>query len=112
MTSLFLRIALAFSFLYPAYRFWQSPDDWVGYLPPFLKNAGIPEATILTLLAVFHIALALWLLSGWRIFLPSLVAAFFLAGVVFFNWNQIDILFRDLSLALAALALAFASRDS
>jgi hypothetical protein len=62
------------------------------------------------LIAGFHLIIALWLLSGWRIFLPSLVAAIFLGSVVYFNQNQLDILFRDISLALVALALAFSNR--
>lgn len=112
MPALLLRIALAFSFLYPAYGFWKHPADWIGYVPMFVKNIGIPESTLLMLLAAFHLILALWLLSGWRIFAPSIVAALFLFGIVYFNFNQLDILFRDISLALAALALAFQSRQT
>ena len=112
MSNLLLRIALAFAFLYPAYGFWKNPTDWIGYVPQFVKTVGIPEGTLVLLLAVFHLAIALWILSGWRIFIPSLVAVAFLFGVVFFNANQIDILFRDISLALASLALAWESRQT
>ncbi|MEK7208447.1 MAG: DoxX family membrane protein [Patescibacteria group bacterium] len=107
-SSLLLRLALVFSFLYVAYGFWTNPNDWLGYIPAFVKNVGLPQDTLLLLLAAFHIVLALWLLSGWRIFIPSLVAAVFLGSVVYFNQNQLDILFRDISLALVALALALA----
>lgn len=109
MSFVLLRLALAFSFLYPAYGFWKHADNWTGYIPPFVHGLGIAEPVLLGLLAVFHLALAFWILSGWRIVTPSLIAAAFLGSVVFFNLNQLDIFFRDISLALAALALAFDS---
>ena len=102
-------MALAFAFLYPAYGFWSNPGNWAGYIPAFVQNFGLSQETLLLALAALHIILALWLLSGWRLFFPSLLAALFLASVVYFNWNQLDILFRDISLMLAALALAFSS---
>lgn len=110
MSNLLLRIALAFSFLYPAYGFWKHPSDWIGYIPPFVNGLGLSQHAILLSIAGFHLVLALWLLSGWRIFTSSILAALFLFGIVYFNFNQLDILFRDISLALAALALALQSR--
>ena len=107
---LLLRIAVAFAFLYPAYGFFSAPNNWIGYIPAFVRNIGVSQGTLLLCLMAVHIILALWILSGWRIFIPSLVASFFLGSVVYFNSNQLDILFRDLSLALVALALAFSSR--
>lgn len=117
-SNLLLRIALAFAFAYPAYGFWTTPNNWIGYLPSFVKNAGvlaqagISESVLVMMIAGFHLLIALWLLSGWRIFIPSLIAAVFLGTVVYFNLNQLDILFRDISLALVALALAFGQRKS
>jgi uncharacterized membrane protein YphA (DoxX/SURF4 family) len=110
MSLFLLRVALAFSFLYPAYGFWARPGDWIGYVPAFVKNIGLPSETILLGFALFHITLALWILIGWRTTLAASVAAFFLASVVLFNLNQLDILFRDIALALAALGLALGSR--
>ena len=75
-----------------------------------MKDFGLSQDTLLIGLAVVHVIIALWILSGLRIAIPSVVAALFLGSVVYFNWNQIDILFRDISLALAALALAFSNR--
>ena len=86
------------------------PLSWVGYIPSFVKDFGLSQDTLLIGLAVVHVIIALWILSGLRIAIPSVVAALFLGSVVYFNWNQIDILFRDISLALAALALAFSNR--
>ncbi len=117
-SSLLIRIALAFTFLYPAYGFWKHADAWIGYIPPFVKNAGIlaqagiSQNTLLLLIALFHIVIALWLLSGWRIFIPSLISAIYLGSIVYFSQNQLNVLFRDVSLALVALALAFAPRNN
>ncbi|MDO8620103.1 MAG: hypothetical protein Q7R64_02015 [bacterium] len=116
-SSLLLRIALAFAFLYPAYGFWKHADTWIGYIPSVLKNAdilvrmGISQNILLLLIAGFHILIALWLLSGWRLLIPLLISAVFLGSIVYFNFNQLDVLFRDISLALVALALAFAPKD-
>ncbi|MBI5400849.1 MAG: hypothetical protein HZB12_01915 [Candidatus Yonathbacteria bacterium] len=109
-SQLLLRLSIAFAFLYPAYGFWANPNDWVGYIPAFVKEFGFSQDVLLWALLGVHVIIGLWILSGWRIAIPSVTAALFLGGVVYFNWNQSDILFRDVSLALAALALAFSNR--
>ncbi|PIQ69188.1 MAG: hypothetical protein COV91_00225 [Candidatus Taylorbacteria bacterium CG11_big_fil_rev_8_21_14_0_20_46_11] len=110
-SNLLLRIALAFAFLYPAYGFWTNPSSWVGYIPSIMKDTGLAQGVLIMLIAGLHLVIALWILSGWKIFIPSLVTAIFLGSIVYFNQNQLDILFRDISLALVALALAFGSRN-
>ena len=62
-------------------------------------------SVLLHAFGVLEVIVALWLLSGWRIRLPAALAALMLLGIVAFNWAQLDVLFRDLSLALVALAL-------
>ncbi len=110
LSSILLRLALAFSFLYVGYGFWKDPMDWVGYVPAFVQNiGGVSQEILLLGIAGFHVLFALWILSGLKVRLSSLVAATFLGGVVYFNLNQLDILFRDISLALVALALTFNS---
>ena len=106
-SRLLLRIALAFAFLYPAYAIHQSPSAWVGYFPSFIDSLGLSQAVILWGFSTVHVILGLWILSGWRIFLPSIVAAVFLLSVVALNLSELEVLFRDISLALAGLALAF-----
>lgn len=110
-SQLLIRVAIAFAFLYPAYGFLSDPNEWVGYIPSFVQQAGIQLGTLFLILAISHVIVALWILSGWRIFLPSLAAALFLVAVVYFNWGQLDELFRDISLALTSLALAFSNRN-
>lgn len=104
--ELALRIGVAFSFLYPPIDALSNPDSWVGYFPPFLLNSGIPAEVLLHSFGVVEVAIALWLLSGWRILWPAALATVMLVAIVAFNPTQFEVLFRDLSIAAAALALA------
>lgn len=104
--SLLLRAGVAFAFAFPAIDEIGSPDSWIGYFPPFLAHAGIPQPLLLHGFGLVEIAIALWLLSGWRAYVPAAIAAAMLVAIVVFNMPQLEILFRDLSIAAAALALA------
>lgn len=99
-----LRAAVAFSFLYPPINALFSPYNWIGYFPAFTRGY-VEEMILLHSFGVLEVVLALWILSGWRIFYPSLAAAGLLFAIVAFNWSEFPVLFRDLSIALSALAL-------
>lgn len=101
-----LRIAVAIAFLYPPLHALSTPDSWVGYFPPFLINSGIDPMVLLHGFGIIEVILAIWILSGWHIEWPATLAAFILAAIVAFNGTQFEILFRDVSIALACLALA------
>lgn len=101
----FLQIGLAFVFLYAATSAFISPDNWVGYLPGF-TDPFISRSILLKLFSCFEIVLALWLLSSWKLFYSSLIAALMLAGITVFNLGILDVTFRDVGLIFAALALA------
>jgi hypothetical protein len=107
--SLFLRIAISFSFLYVAQATLRDPASWLGYAPTFVQNM-LPENILAILITLAHLTIGLWILSGKKIFWPSVAAALFLFSIVVFNFSQIDILFRDVSLALSAIALALMHR--
>lgn len=104
-----LRAAVAFAFLYPPINAWGDSAAWLGYFPQFMYGI-MPEATLLHLFGALEIVLALWILSGWKIFWPSLAAAAMLLAIVGFNMPEFQVLFRDVSIALAAGALAFMHR--
>ncbi|MDB5237205.1 MAG: hypothetical protein JWL88_307 [Parcubacteria group bacterium] len=103
----FLRIGIALSFLYPPFDGLTEPDAWIGYFPNFITAIPIDAHVLLHGFEVIEVILALWILSGWKIRIPSLIAAIMLLAIVAFNAQQFPILFRDVSIALAALALAF-----
>lgn len=104
--SWLLRIGVAFAFLYPAIHAIGNPDSWIGYFPPFLLNAGLAPEVLLHGFGIVEVVIALWILSGYKILPPSLTAAAMLVGIVIFNAGQFEVLFRDISIACMALALA------
>ncbi|MBI1961233.1 MAG: hypothetical protein HYS45_00855 [Parcubacteria group bacterium] len=101
-----VRLALAASFAYVGISSFTNPDLWTGFVPAFVQ-AIVPVATFLKIHGVAEVILALWLLSGKAQVWSGLVAALALFSIVFFNLSAWDIVFRDLSLGLAALALVF-----
>lgn len=66
----------------------------------------IPDAVLLHSFGALEILLALWVLSGWKIRIPSMIMALMLLGIVMFNLTQFQVVFRDLSIMGLALALA------
>lgn len=103
--NIILRLGVALAFLYPPFDALQNPDSWIGYFPSFLLGK-IPDPILLHGFGIIETVIAIWILSGWKIFWPSLAAAAMLVGIVVFNMPQFEIVFRDLSIAAAALALA------
>jgi len=102
--SFILRIALAFVFLYAAFSSFASPNDWIGYMPRFMRGI-VPDQLLLAGFSFFEIALSGWLLSGLYVRYAALLAAAMLAGIVALNPALLSITFRDIGLFIAALAL-------
>lgn len=107
--DLVLRLAVAFAFLYPPLNALIDPYSWIGYFPHFIHGI-VPDMVLLHGFGLIEVALALWVLSGRKIFVPSLICAAMLFVIVLFNLSDFSVLFRDVSLGLAALALAAAHR--
>ncbi|MCC7500529.1 hypothetical protein IT396_01860 [Candidatus Nomurabacteria bacterium] len=105
-----LRAGAAFAFAYPAINAWGDPESWIGYFPPFVlglgQAVGLSDFTILHLFGALEIGIALWFLWGKHIFWPSVLATVLLVAIVLFNMPQMQVLFRDLSIAALTLALA------
>lgn len=104
VASLLLRIGLATVFLYASVSSFMHPNDWIGYLPNFARQAVDPKI-LLKGFSVYEIILALWLLSGRYITYAAGLAAMTLAGIVVFNFSLFAITFRDVALIFSALAL-------
>lgn len=107
---LLLRLGVAFAFVYPAISALSEPYTWLGYMPPFVlalaASLGVSDMVVLHLFGVLEVVVALWILSGWRIFWPALFASGLLLAIVALNWSEFPILFRDVSLAAMSFALA------
>ena len=106
--NLALRAGLAFAFLYPPINALSNPESWIGYFPRFMRGY-MPDMVLLHVFGAVEVVIALWILSGKRIFLPSMAATFMLLAIVVFDANNFEILFRDLAIAGAALSLAIAA---
>jgi uncharacterized membrane protein YphA (DoxX/SURF4 family) len=111
-----LRIGLAFAFLYPAIDALFDPASWLGYFPPFVTGAfhliSVPlklsDVVLLHGFGLLEVVLALWVLLGRRVRMPALIMALILFAIVGLNLDpsNFSVLFRDVSIAFAALALA------
>ena len=103
---LLLRIGVAFAFIYPAVSAYFTPLAWIGFFPDFFLDSLIDETLLLHLFGLSEIVIALWILIGRNIFVPSALATLYLLLIVVFNLNSLDIIFRDISIMLMAAALA------
>lgn len=110
-SDLLLRIGTALAFLFPPLDAFLNPFSWVGYIPSFMRDIA-PEMVLLHVFGIVEIILAVWILSGRKIFWPSIAATAFLVLIVLFNANDFEVLFRDLSIAAMTLALAIAHRPT
>lgn len=104
-----LRIGIAFGFFYAAIFSFLNPDSWIGFFPLFLRNIFGAEILLL-FFSFYELVLGFWLLSGRYGFAAGLISAATLLGIIVFNLGALDIVFRDVGLFFAALALAFLSR--
>jgi len=106
-----LRIGLAFALLYPPVNALIDPSTWIGYFPAFTRGF-VSDVTLLHLFGAAEVVIAIWILSGWRIFWPSTVAAAMLIAIVVFNTSSFQVVFRDVSIAAMAIALALSDRKT
>ncbi len=108
LVSIFLRIGLAVVFLYAAVSSMLEPQNWIGFIPDFIKSI-IPADIFLVLFSVYEFLLSLWLLSGRKGFYSAILSALTLAAIIFFNFTVLEIVFRDIAIFFAAIALAILS---
>ena len=111
-----MRAGVAFAFLYPPYAALGDPVSWLGYFPPFVlasaASFGVAPLVLLHAFGALEVMLALWILSGRHIWLPSLTCTVLLAAIIAFGHNDFEVLFRDVSIATAALSLAIVNWPS
>lgn len=71
----------------------------------------VPVSILLPVWGVYEIITGLWIISNKKIFIPSILATFSLAGLIVFNLSAMDIIFRDVTIMAVTLALAIKSSD-
>jgi uncharacterized membrane protein len=100
-----LRIGLAFAFAYAGIGGFVNPQNWVGYFPDFVQHL-MPVSVLLGVWGAVELLLAAALLFMRNVFLPAVIAAVLVLGVTVTNLASFDIVFRDVTIFFAALALA------
>ncbi len=105
LVSLLLRLSLAFSFIYVAIASFITPNNWIGFIPDFLPGNFITRAYYLTFFSFYEVLLGLWLLSNKKTFYAAILSSATLFAITITNISAMDIVFRDVSLFLAAVAL-------
>lgn len=100
-----LRIGLAGTLLYAGISTLMTPEDWLGYLPSLVTDL-VDGEMFLRLFALYQIALGVWLLSGYYLYIAALAYVATMGGVLLSNLSLLEITFRDVGLLCAALALA------
>ncbi|MEK6878017.1 MAG: hypothetical protein AABY22_00335 [Nanoarchaeota archaeon] len=106
----FLRFGIAVVFLYAAVASFINPASWIGFIPQFIKNV-ISGSVFLAIYSAYEICLAFWLFSGKKTFYASIVAGATLLLIVILNISQFDIVFRDVAILFACVALAFLTKE-
>lgn len=104
--KLLLRLGLALVFLYAAVGAALAPSAWIGYFPQFIRDSiPVPERVLLGLFSAYELLLALWVISGWKTFYAALVSALTILGIMVANFGLLEVIFRDVAIFFAALAL-------
>lgn len=105
---LFLKVGVAFAFLYPAFSALFNPNLWVGYVPSWV-DLFVSREIFLFLFSVSEIFVGLGVLFINRAY-PAIIAGLILLTIVAFNPGEFPVIFRDLSIACMAFALAFLTK--
>ncbi len=105
-----LRSGLAIVFLYASVDAFSDASSWIGFVPQWVQ-AIIPGMLFLTLFAAGEAVLAVWLLSGQKPFIASMISNIILLLIIIINVAVLDILFRDVAILFASLALTALSYE-
>lgn len=105
---LIVRLGVAFCFIYAAVAGYLDPESWIGWFPKFMRDM-IPELILLKIWGVYEFITGVWILSGKKIFIPSVLASLSLAGLILANFSAMDVIFRDVTILFSTIALAVES---
>lgn len=100
----FLRVGLAFVFAYASYEICVNPANFLKYTPNFIFKF-VPQNLFLYSFGVAEIALAAWLLTGWKAEYSSLISVMLMVGIIVFNPEYFQILFRNVAIGFGGMAL-------
>jgi len=104
LVSFFLRTGIGIVFLYAAIASTLNPTSWQGFIPYFITNI-LPASLFLKFFSLYQLILFLWLISGKKIAYVGVLSTITLIGIIIFNINQLEIVFRDVAIIFATIAL-------
>jgi hypothetical protein len=84
-----------------------NPSAYIKWIPDFfLAILPVSAVTFLSLFFVFEVVLGIWLLWGKWSVAAGIVSALLLVGITFLNVSEFGVLFRNIGLIAAAVALS------
>ncbi len=92
--------------VYAAIASFLQPLNWIGFFPAWLRGF-MPASILLFAYSLYQMALALWLLSGKKAFYAAILGGVTLVAIIVTNITLLDIIFRDVAILFAAVALLF-----
>ena len=110
LAALFLRIGLAFVFGYAAISALVLPEAWIGYYPEFMRGI-VPDKILLAFHSIAEIILAVWLLSGKKVFYAAVLSALWILGIILGTLDVFLVTFRDVTILFSAAALASLTKE-
>ena len=108
--KLTIQIWLATLFFYAAVAALITPAAWVGFFPNWTR-VMVSGQILIYLFSLWQIILAIWIISGKRLFSSALAAAITLLLIIVSNVEFFDVIFRDFYLLASALLLTALSRQ-
>ncbi len=111
LVSFFLRFGIAFTFIYAAIDGFLNPESWIGFIPQFASSI-ISPFLLLKIYGIYQIVLSLWLISNKNLFYSSLLTSITLIVIILPNISAMSIIFRDIAILCASLALLVMSYKS
>lgn len=103
-----LRFGVAFTFLYASIAAFINPTPWLSYFPAFMR-VMMPDNILLVTWGGAELVIGLWLLIGYRIFIPSILASGLMLGIFIFDFHSINIIFRNVCILCTSIAIAIIS---
>lgn len=103
-----LRFGVAFTFLYASISAFINPTPWLSYFPDFIRSMLSDDILLITW-GTGELVIGLWLLTGYRIFIPSILAAGLMLGIFIFDIKSMHIIFRNVCILCTSISLAIIS---
>ena len=104
IASRLIRFGLAFVYGYASIEMFVDPNTFLRYVPPFIQQI-LPLDIFLIIYSILEILFTIWLLSGKRMEYAGILSSFLMLAIIIPNLSYFSILFRNVAIGFASLAL-------